>query len=173
MDGRIVSFPSNRRLLWVALLLALLMFVGTLAIPGSSTLNHNPFSLSSVGTRGQHFPLEISPDPISLGVVDTGQKARGSLTLVNHGSQPVRVERIESSCPCLAITPHLIRIGPHEKKVLTVEFDGSVEPDFHGGLAIDVTGYAAERVAFHTVAKLEIHQDSHEEVGGLVPIPLN
>jgi len=57
------------------------------------------------------------------------------------------------------------------KGMISVEFDPSSEPDFHGGLSIDVTGYAAERVAFHTLAKLVVRTQSHEEVGELVASP--
>ena len=90
---------------------------------------------------------------------------------MNHGSKPVSIERIETSCPCLTITPGSFRIGPGEKKGAAVEFDPSAEPDFRGGLSIDVTGYAAGGVAFHTLVRLEVKREPLDEIGDLVPSP--
>ena len=102
-------------------------------------------------------------------MVYRGQKARAVLTLVNHGSQAVAIERIETSCPCMTITPASILIEVGEKKLLTVEFDSSTELDFHGGLSIEVTGYASVGIAFHALANLEIRAESREEVRELAP----
>jgi hypothetical protein len=39
-----------------------------------------------------------------------------------------------------------------------VTFDSSSDPDFEGGLSVEIDGYLSDgRVAFRTVAKLEIH----------------
>ncbi len=66
------------------------------------------------------------------------------------------MQRIETSCPCLTTTPGPIWIGRGECKVLAVEFDPSQESDFRGSLAIDVTGYDGDAVAFHTLVELEV-----------------
>jgi len=161
----------NQLVVCVALPGTLVLAVATLSILGSSTPNHTPPPANLASSAGSHFPLEISPDPVSLGVVNSGQKATAAFTLVNHLSHALTIERIETSCPCLRIKPGSIRIEPDERKVLAVEFDPSTEPDFHGGLSIDVTGYAAERVVFHTLAKLEVRTESHEDHGELVPSP--
>jgi hypothetical protein len=75
------------------------------------------------------------------------------------------IERIETSCPCLATTPGSIRISPGESKVLAIEFDPSAEPDFRGGLSVDVTGHAGERVAFHTLVNVDVRTQSPKGVG--------
>jgi hypothetical protein len=108
---------------------------------------------------------------VSLGVVGIGQEARADLTLANPGSQALTIERVETSCSCLTIAPRSIRIAPGESKTLSLEFDPSEEPDFRGGLSIDVTGFAAGGVAFHTRAKLEVRTEAPEEIGELVPSP--
>jgi Protein of unknown function (DUF1573) len=152
-----------------ALSATLVLAVATLSILGPSTSNHTPPPVNLASSVGSHFPLEISPDPVLLGVVDRGQKAKAPFTLVNHGSQPVTVDRIETSCPCLTATPGSIRISPGERKVLAVEFDPSAEPDFRGGLSIDVTGYEGERETFHTHVNLNVRAESPKGAEELVP----
>jgi len=120
--------------------------------------------LNRASTKGQDFPLEISPGQLSLGVVKSGQKARGEFTLVNRGSKPVVIDRIETSCPCLITSPRLMRVDPGTARSLTVEFDASSEPDFHGGLSIEIVGYTDGRVRFSSQAKLEVRPDTHVEV---------
>ncbi len=162
---------SNRLLVWVTLPPAFVLAVSALSILGSSTPNHTPPPSNLASSAGKPFLLEISPDPVSLGVVSSGQKARASLTLLNRGPQPVTVERIDTGCPCLRTKPEWIRIAPGEAKVLAVEFDPSAEPDFRGGLSIVVTGWAAGQVAFHTQVKLEVPAEAPKGVGKLAPYP--
>jgi Protein of unknown function (DUF1573) len=86
-------------------------------------------------------PIEISPDPVEFGVVDEGQVSNAVLSLTNRGSRELVIDRVETSCPCLTITPGRLRIAPSERKVVAVVFDPSGEPDFHGRLSIDISGY--------------------------------
>ncbi len=67
------------------------------------------------------------------------------------------------------MTPGSFRVEPGDKMGAAVEFDPSAEPDFRGGLSIDVTGYAAGGVAFHTLVRLEVKSDPPDEIGDLVP----
>jgi len=108
---------------------------------------------------------------VSLGVVSRGQRANAAFSLANRGSLTLTIERIETSCACLSTTPGPIAIEPGGKKLLDIQFDPFVEPDFHGSLSIDVTGYARSGVAFHTLANLEVRTEYPEEGGELVPLP--
>jgi hypothetical protein len=89
-------------------------------------------------------------------VVGAGQKAKANLSVTNHGQEPVAVDRIETGCPCLTVTPSSIRLMPDETGAVAVEFDPSSEPDFRGGLAVDITGYADAGVVFRTKATLTV-----------------
>jgi Protein of unknown function (DUF1573) len=90
-------------------------------------------------------------------VLDRGQKARVAFTIVNHGSQPAEIQRIETSCPCLTATPGKFLIVPGEERILGVEFDASAEPDFRGGLSIEVIGRGtAGETVFETRANVEV-----------------
>ena len=50
------------------------------------------------------------------------------------------VARVGTSCPCLNVADQSINIGPGEAADLTVKFDSVHDPDFRGGLSIDVIG---------------------------------
>lgn len=67
------------------------------------------------------------------------------------------VDRIETSCPCLRPTPNALVIGAGESVSLTFDCDLSDEPEFQGGLAIDVEAYDdLDRVVFRTRVNVEV-----------------
>ncbi len=70
------------------------------------------------------------------------------------------IERIETSCPCLTATPAPIRVGPHERIALAINFDSSSDHDFAGRLSIAITAYARAEVAFRTFARVELLSES-------------
>lgn len=84
--------------------------------------------------------LLATPDPLSLGELDAGRTADGVLVLKNAFDQPVTVTSVATSCPCLTTSPPSFRIEAHDQRELKVTFDSAEEPDFRGGLSIDVTG---------------------------------
>jgi hypothetical protein len=102
-------------------------------------------------------PLAISPDPISLGTLDPGQSASAKLTLRNSGQCPVTVATVHTSCPCINVSGQPAYIGPGLTVSLTVEFDPAQEPDFRGGLSIDVFGRDPPgELVFQTHVRLEV-----------------
>jgi hypothetical protein len=109
---------------------------------------------------GGFFPVEISPHLVELGVVSQGQLSKAALTLTNRGSRELLIDRLETSCPCLMITPSQLRLAPAESKIATVLFDPSDEPDFHGKLCIDISGYSTGSRAFQTVAEVEVRNEA-------------
>jgi len=119
-------------------------------------LNGNPDPEDVTRPERGRFPFEISPDPIELGVVRKGEKAQGAFSLFNPGSELLTIERIETSCPCLTVGPAPIRLRPGERTVLAASFDSSGDPDFAGRLSVDITAYIRAKVAFRTLAKIEI-----------------
>jgi hypothetical protein len=85
--------------------------------------------------------------------------SKAALSLTNCGSRELLIDRLETGCPCLTITPERLRIGPSESEVVAVTFDPSGEPDFHGGLSIDISGYSRGNLAFRTVAQVEVRKE--------------
>jgi hypothetical protein len=78
----------------------------------------------------------------------------------------VAVERIETSCPCLQVDPKSLQIGPGERISLRVTFDPSHDPDFRGGLAIDVTGYTKDgSIVFRRRVDLDVRDEPRADIG--------
>lgn len=117
-------------------------------------------------SAGPRFPLEISPDPVQLGVLAPGRSADANIVLRNPGIDLVLVERIESSCPCLGAGRSRIQMAPGESCNLSLRFDPSHDADFRGRLSINVAGYdAAGRTVFGTQVHLEVHAEAANNTG--------
>jgi len=99
--------------------------------------------------------LEIRPDPISLGVIEAGTPGKAALTLRNPGSVPLTLERVETSCSCIRVETVPVRIDACGSVDLAVVFDPTSEPDFRGGLSVDLTGrMPGGATLFHTQVNL-------------------
>ena len=73
----------------------------------------------------------------------------------------VEVERIETSCHCVRVEPMSLSIEPGESTTLTVSFDPSEDPDFRGGLAVEVLGKDRDDdVLFRTRVDLTVRSAS-------------
>jgi hypothetical protein len=140
----------------------------SLAVLGSAAPNHIPPLSKLTSTAGPQLPLKISPDPISLGTLDPGRSAVAKLTLRNSGSDPVIVARVETSCPCLTVAEQSTEIGPGQAADLTMEFDPADDPDFRGGLSIDVIGRdPLGGIVFRTRAQIEVRAQPGEPANRL------
>ncbi|MFI5457736.1 MAG: DUF1573 domain-containing protein [Isosphaerales bacterium] len=125
-----------------------------------------PPSLNLANSARRLFPLEISPSPISFGVLDAGKSGERLVPLRNPQSEPVYLERIETSCPCIKVMSAPIQIGPGETKNLIVRFDPSAEPNFRGGLSVEIAGFGkGERVVFRSKVNLEVRSALTERTG--------
>lgn len=111
--------------------------------------------------------LIVSPDPIALGTLAPGESARSTVTLRNPTSEAVSVERIETSCPCILVSPTSIVVGSGESSALTIEFDPTDEPEFRGGLSVNVVGKEATgRVALRGRVEVEVRRSPVSAEGG-------
>lgn len=70
--------------------------------------------------------------------------ARSSSTWEPFGPARRRDARVESSCPCVAVAPAAFEVAPGGSVALAVARDLADEPDFRGGLAVEVVGRAAD-----------------------------
>lgn len=143
---------------WKALPAAFAIAACALLIPRSSTPNDRaPNPSNPKGSTGRHSPIEISPDPLSLGTLHPGQSATVRMILHNSGPRSVIVERVETSCPCLQVEDRSIDLPSGESAPLTLVFDSSDEPDFRGALSIEVSGRDTDRrILFHTHVDVEV-----------------
>ena len=130
------------------------------------SLNHTPpRPVNSAGAATHHFPLEISPDPIDLGILRRGESAHASVLIRNKQNVSLIIERVVLSCPCILAPSFPLQMGPHDVSRLSFSFDPSSEPDFEGKLAIEVTGYlAGGEIAFRTEVILEVQDGLDDQV---------
>jgi len=161
-----VNTPSkasrlNSFCIWTAVPAVVGVVAACLALPGSSTLDHTPAHVNPASSSGRHFPLTISPDRVELGTLNSGQSAQAELVLANSGRQPVTLVRVATSCPCLRAKTVPIRIGPAEARILVLCFDPSDEPDFHGGLSIEVVGHD-ENGSTVFMARVNVNVDAND-----------
>jgi hypothetical protein len=106
--------------------------------------------------------LSLSPNPVSLGRLKPGQTARTDVVLKNSGREQRDVSRIETSCPCVQLTPFSARLGPGMSTNLEVKFDPSSESNFRGSLAVRVTGIDAEGVEqFQGTVEVTVVEEVH------------
>jgi len=124
---------------------------------GLPAVTSTPPPPKSAFSPNRHFPLETTPDPVDLGILSRGRSAVAKITLRNSSEQPAIVQRIQTSCPCLHVERQSITLRPGESADLPVRFDSLDEPDFRGGLSIEVVGRGVTGgVVFATRVGVEI-----------------
>ncbi len=130
----------------------------TVTVRGCSLAKSVPTSpLDSRRPVEPRFPLEASPDPVSLGSLAPGEGAEAQIGLRNRHPSPIVVQTIDSSCPCIEIQPSQVSIDPGKSATLRAKFKPQVEPDFRGRLGVDVTGSdGSGAIVFRTKIKVEI-----------------
>jgi hypothetical protein len=104
------------------------------------------------------FPqLIVDPQAVELGSVSQASRTQIRLVLGNPHNQPVLVERLQSSCPCLQgrDLPWLLEAGAESNVELTLDLVR--ESGFVGRLAIDLCGQTAEQdLAFRASVQLSV-----------------
>ena len=172
-SGRPMRFtPSGSRrspwLVWSSLLMFAGLGARTFVTRGDS-LTRPPDPSKSVHQRRW---LTVHPDPIELGSLALGQRASRLVSVSNPLREPLAIERLETSCPCIRVGGVPFRLGPNEIRDLEVSFDPSEDPNFQGRLSVEVIGYRDDgRVVLQTRVNLTVerNQDSATCFGGMRP----
>jgi hypothetical protein len=118
----------------------------TMIAVGASRPNHIPPPLNTSGSAGQRLRLEISPNPISLGLAGPGRSASAVVALVNPGSLTLALTQVETTCSCVSVSAVPVLVAPGATTKLEVAFDPSDDPDFRGNLAVDILGRGLDDV---------------------------
>lgn len=101
--------------------------------------------------------LIVSPSEIDLGKVEQGAQKRLALNLRNPGTKPVRVGRIQTSCSCLRLELLDPDIPAEDYVPAELQLDMRKEPDFVGGLRIDVAVWeSAGELAFRLTVDVDV-----------------
>ena len=100
--------------------------VTALSLLGSPTPNHTPppSEFGEIGQAAASARDEPESD-IVRNLERAGQRAQAKITVRNHGLQPVDIQRIETSCPCLRVEPVSLTVGPSESAEIGFAFDPS------------------------------------------------
>ncbi|HUY32582.1 MAG TPA: hypothetical protein VMV69_07345 [Pirellulales bacterium] len=78
-----------------------------------------------------------------LGSVGRGAAAEGTMVIANKLAHEVRVAKVTTSCECLSVHLPFKTLAPNESTIAEFRLDMSKDPDFVGGLGIDVHGLDA------------------------------
>jgi hypothetical protein len=105
----------------------------------------------------ERSPLKIVPNPVNLGLLQPGSSAQRPLVVNNPGLRSVSVRRIESSCPCIRVEPGRLELLARAGQDLMVTFDPTEEPDFRGGLLVEV-GFFDENDRRLATAQIQVER---------------
>lgn len=87
-------------------------------------------------------PIQKTMD---LGVLVQGESTQFRQWIRNESEHQVEVTNIEKSCDCIDVKIAESRIASRDKTLVVVTYDSSKEPDFTGGLVIEVSLWDAKR----------------------------
>jgi hypothetical protein len=90
---------------------------------------------------------ELSVQRIDLGSVGQGETLRRTIIIENRTSNPITIDRFDSSCDCLKFRAVPISIGVGANARLQASVDERNDSSFHGALRVQVTAYAAAAAA--------------------------
>lgn len=99
---------------------------------------------------------------IALGQVAAGSRFEVTVLLDNAAGTSIRVDSIETTCPCLTSLDRSLSFEPGASQSLSLRVDLAVEPEFLGGMMLGVKGRTPSgetafdiRVDFDVVAPTE------------------
>lgn len=105
--------------------------------------------------------LRLSRGSIELGVILQGDHGQDTFSLMNRGTHPVEVVKIETSCDCLQIEPGHFRVEPGKQVLVTAIMDLSSEPTFAGQLAVGAKGFGPTgETAFEFEVNADVRVDA-------------
>ncbi len=105
--------------------------------------------------RNDRLLVEV-PESVVLSGGGSERRKQAKLELKSRQQIPLTIDRVESSCPCVNVTPMPTRVEPYGVATLGVMFDPADEPDFHGSLSVRLTGYSGGRLAFVTRINIDV-----------------
>lgn len=111
------------------MLVSLLNGCSNTAVPSNSAATALPNSTQ------KGLPLQGKFD---LGVIFQRDSVRMNRWIKNQSDHAVEVTQIEKSCECLEVKLSPTKIGPGERTLAQLHYDGTKEPDFMGSLLIEV-----------------------------------
>jgi Protein of unknown function (DUF1573) len=148
---------------------SLLVTSAVMLTPGCQRISpkadgNSPGHWSNQGASASGFVT--SSNPVDLGTLLPGRPANVTLTIKNVGSASRTLNSVETSCPCIRVNSPPQSIGVGETVTLKILFDPSEEPNFRGGLAVELRALdPAGAQLFHTTVLVEVSDDASPRKG--------
>ncbi len=98
----------------------------------------------------------LSSQTIDFGIVPQGQERRHYVELKNTAGQPIEIERFETGCDCLRMSPAASHLDSGETAMMCLRLDLTAAREFVGTLMTQVAGMDREG---KTVFSLSVHVD--------------
>lgn len=86
--------------------------------------------------RMNKLPIEAK---IDLGVIFSTESVVTNRWIRNQSDKPIHIAKVEKSCECIDLKLADFSLEPGKKVLAQVSYDGGKEPDFLGGLDIELT----------------------------------
>lgn len=108
------------------------------------------FWFGSAAGQSSTETLSVDAAALALGDVWAQNGVQRTVTLTNHQSQPVRVDRIQASCACTSVQPAALTLQPGETRRLELKLDLDFAPSrdawrWSEPLSIQVTLFLRDR----------------------------
>ena len=81
----------------------------------------NCYGTTAIGSLSS---LKVEPVVIDIGEHIPNEKVVVESTISNHGSKPVNIKEVKSSCGCMVVNPASYVIGSHESVKLKIDIHG-------------------------------------------------
>lgn len=96
-------------------------------------------------TAANHHPAEtradlvVAPEELKLGTVWEDEAYIRELSIQNHETVPVEIEKFSSTCNCLSIEPKSLTIPPGETRIVRLTIDLVTKPPPDGKVSVRLT----------------------------------
>jgi hypothetical protein len=105
------------------------------------------------------YPIEVTPNPLSLGTLHRGKYARNSFVIRNRSSEPVDLDHLETSCECVQVILPTHSLAPGQEMLGELEVNLAQKPMFTGSLAVDVVASMPNgEILFRLLVEAEVRQ---------------
>jgi hypothetical protein len=141
---------SGSRGLALSLVIGVVAAAAVLYARSSARLNVEQHNVPAVSEPAGSLPASVLvvEDCVSrLGRVPSGSRTEGAFTLHNNSTEPVELDRIETSCECLAVEVAERAIAPGARVKARYVLDLGHEPRFAGSLSLTATGHKSMKAA--------------------------
>lgn len=94
------------------------------------------FSIFSIAVWAQDAVIEPTESSYDFGQIPQGTPVKHEFTITNSGTEPLLIEKINSTCECIVVEWPKEPIKPGESSVITAKYDAANYGDFREAATI-------------------------------------